>query len=324
MARRKRAAAVLLTLVLAGASGCGGDDDSRETGRLFAPGGVWNEPLQADAPESDRSPELVAELRRQVERSGAWINTTEYSTPIYRAKRDQPRVRVRLDTSYPQLQRELRSVPIPEGAQPASGSDRHMVVWQPSTDTMWELWLAEQRADGWHARWGGRMENVSRNPGRFRAPLGATATGLPLAGGLMRASELREGKIDHALAFALPEARADAFVPPATRTDGQVADPRAIPLGTRFRLDPDLDLDKLDLPAPTRAIAEAAQRYGMVARDKAGAVVLYGEAPLEGQENPWPTALGKQSPAELLARFPWERLEAVRAPVRTATPGGSS
>lgn len=315
---RHRAMAALLTLALAGGSGCGGDDEPREPGRFFAPDGVWNQPLKKDAPVSDRSRELVAELRRQVDGAGAYINTTEYSTPVYRVGRRQRRVKVTLDTVYPPLQRALRSVPIPAGARPAGGSDRHMVVWQPSTDTMWELWLARRRADGWHARWGARITKASRNPGWIRAPLGATATGLPLAGGLMRASEVRSRRIRHALAFALPEAKAGAFTLPARRTDGQVLSATAVPLGTRFRLDPDLDLGKLGLPKPTLAIARAAQRYGMIARDKAGAVVLYGEAPKPGARNPWPGAFGGSTPDELLRRFPWDRLEVVRAPVRTA------
>ena len=43
----------------------------------------------------------------------------------------------------------------------ADGASGHLVVWQPGSDTMWELWQAALAPDGWHARWGGRMDRVS-------------------------------------------------------------------------------------------------------------------------------------------------------------------
>ena len=30
-------------------------------------------------------------------------------------------------------------------------------MYQPSTDTLWEFWLMRRAADGWHARWGGKL-----------------------------------------------------------------------------------------------------------------------------------------------------------------------
>ena len=115
-----------------------------------------------------------------------------------------------------------------------------MVVWQPSTDTMWEFWRARQV--GRLARALGRPHDGRlEEPGYFTDPnprWGATATSLPLLGGLMRLDELEAGRIDHALAFALPESRADAFSWPAQRTDGNSNHLNAIPEGARFRLDP--------------------------------------------------------------------------------------
>jgi hypothetical protein len=227
--------------------------------------------------------------------------------------------RVTLDTDYWLLQREWEAVPIPADARPAAGSDGHLVVHQPSTDTLWEFWRFQRGPDGWHARWGGKMRHVSRNPGAFPAPLGATATGLPLIAGLIRPEELRRGHIDHALAFSLPEARAGVFARPATRTDGQTDSPGAIPLGTRFRIDPDLDLGRLSLTPVGRMIAEAAQRYGIVVRDKGGSISFYGEDPAPTGTNPWYGTSGwfaGRSPNQVLARFPWDRLRLLRMDLR--------
>lgn len=285
--------------------------------RAFAPTSIWNAALPADAKVDPASRALVAELERQVEEFGPFINSVRFSTPVYTVPAGQPKVRVDLNQDVPDLQRAIEAVPIPQGARPAEGTQRHMVVWQPSKDTMWEFWKAERRQDGWHAEYGGRMSPVSSNPGHFTDPpiWGATATSLPLLGGLIRTDELRRGRIDHALALALPEVRAGVFSLPAQRTDGQVDSPKAIPHGARFRLDPDLDLAELGLPPVTRMIAEAAQRHGIVVRDKSGSVSFYAEQPQAGGD-PYPELFGGMSASQLLRRFPWERLEALELELR--------
>ena len=137
-----------------------------------------------------------------------------------------------------------------------------MVVWQPSTDKMWEFWQMHQESDGWHAEWGGEMDNVSTNPGYFThdgqtTNWGATATGLPLLGGLVTAADLKRGYIDHALAISIVEAEKQYWSWPAQRTDGNNWTPgiTPIPEGTRFRLDPTLNIAALNLPRIDRMLA---------------------------------------------------------------------
>jgi hypothetical protein len=315
------AAALALMALPVAAAGCGmGDDEepAREASRaassqFFSPRSFWNRPLAPDTPVARNSTALVAELRGLLAGTNPWIDTWQFTTPVYRVGRRQRRARVKLDTSYPPLARAFRSVPLPRGARPAPGQDGHLVVWQRSTDTMWEFFKLRRARDGWHARWGGRMKRVSRSRGVFPAPLGATATGLPLVGGLIREFELRRGRIDHALAVSLPHTRAKAFNPPATRTDGDRYSPTAIPEGARFRLDPRLDISRLRLPRVTRIIAKAVQRYGMIVRDKGGAVTFYAEASKPGRRNRYKRLFGGRYPSELLRAFPWHRLQLVRA-----------
>jgi hypothetical protein len=290
-------------------------------GRFFAPGSVWNRPLPGDSPVARDSHALVSRLQKQVKTAGPWIATTNFSVPIARAGRHQRRVKVTLDTGYAPLQRAFASVPVPPGARPAPGGDRHLVVWQPSTNTMWEFWLMQRKRDGWHARWGARIRNVSRSPGINPSPTGATASGLPLVGGLMTLPELRRGRIDHALAVALPSTRAGVAAWPATRTDGQDPSPTAIPEGTRFRLDPKVDVGRLGLSRTGEAIARAAQRYGIIVRDKAGAVVFYGQEPPRTNPRAYHAVFRGAYPNQILARFPWDRLQVVRSRVRPVTHG---
>jgi hypothetical protein len=313
-------AAALSVLLLVVLAGCGAGEEhparkapSAAPERFFSPRSFWNRPLRADSPISRGSGGLVAEFRRLLGMTNPWIDTWRFSTPIYRVGRRQRRVRVRLDRPNGSLARAFRSVPLPSNARPAPGNDHHLVVLQRSTDTMWEFFKLRRRPDGWHAAWGGRMRHVSRARGVFPAPVGATATGLPLMGGLIRAGELRRGRIDHALAISLPHTRARAFFVPATRTDGDLYDPASIPEGTRFRLDPRVDVNKLGLPRVTRIIARAVQRYGMIVRDKGGAVTFYAEAPKRGRRNPYKSLFGGRSPTDLMRPFPWSRLQVVNA-----------
>ncbi len=149
----------------------------------FSPTSFWNAPLATDAAIDPNSAAYVNDLVSQVKQYGAWMNTTWYSVPTYVVPPNQPTVKVTLDTWGPDLQSAWNAVPIPTGATAANGSDESMSVWQPSTDKMWDFWLAHQTNGQWHARWGGEMDHVSTSPGYFTHSgqtnnWGGTATGL--------------------------------------------------------------------------------------------------------------------------------------------------
>ena len=287
--------------------------------RLFSRRSVWNAPVSRKARPAPSSRALVTALSAEVEREiyarkGPWINTSVWSTPVYTVGSGVPRSRVQLDIDLPQLQRDFDSVPIPPDARPAGGGDRHLVVYQPATDTLWEFWLAQRQADGWHARYGGRMAGVSTSPGYFASRFGATATSLPLLGGLITINELRRGRIDHALALGIPNTTANAFTWPAQRGDGRTTGPGTLPEGTHLRIDPSVDLSKLGLSPSGLAIARAAQRYGIVIRDTSGAVTFYAEDPVAAGGDPyWPIWHGAY-PNNLLRGFPWQSLQVVAPP----------
>ena len=277
-----------------------------------------------------RSDAYVADLQRQLTQWSPYINTTQYSSPVYTVPADQPTVRVQLDSdsAAPDLRAAFEQVPIPPNAVPAAGTDGHMIVHQPSTDTMWEFWRAVNAADGWHASWGGRMKNVSTNPGFYTNPThwGSTATSLPMLGGLIRLHELEAGRIDHALAMSIPEPLQGAFSWPAQRSDGISTSPDAIPEGTRFRLDPSLDLDTVQMSPVVRVIAEAAQRYGIVLRDKSGSIAFEAEDPTPTGTNPYTGSTGwfeGKGAATLMRDFPWSRLQVLKTNLRTQAPGSA-
>ncbi|MBV9213183.1 MAG: hypothetical protein JOZ25_06005 [Actinobacteria bacterium] len=289
--------------------------------QLFAPTSFWNAALPANAALDPRSSQLSAALQGEILKEmagnyGPWINTAEYSVSDYTVGAQVPPVHVTLDAPYPDIQRDFDAVPIPTGAHVALGKDGslgdgQLAIYQPSTDTMWEFWLLQLRADGWHAAWGGKMTNVSTNPGYFPGNLGASGTSLPLLGGLMTIHELQAGQINHALAVALPNTAAGTVTWPAQRGDGGTTGPTAIPEGTHFRIDPSVDLSSLNLTPTGLAIARAAQKYGFVVRDTSGCFVFYAEDPTSTGSDPYGQIFGGQWPNQVLQNFPWDHLQVV-------------
>jgi hypothetical protein len=302
--------------------------------RFFSPHGFWNAPIAGSGTVDPASAPIVRALGEEVAREqrqevGPWINTTSYNVPIYVVPRKQPVIHVHLASPYaePALRRAWRAVPLPPGAQPAPGNDAHLVVWQPSTDFMWEFWHLRQTETGWQAGWGGAMESVSANPGVYTPAAwpsattfwGASASSLSIAGGLITLEDLEKGWINHALAMSVPDVRAGVYSLPARRTDGASNDPLSLPEGAHLRLSPNLDLAALNLPPVTLMLAEAAQRYGIFVRDGAKTVSFYAQAPKSPSHDPYAGSagyFGGESARQLLAPFPWGSLELLQMKLR--------
>jgi hypothetical protein len=300
--------------------------------RFFASTSFWNEPVPADAPLAPNSAAIVSAFDGEIiaaeeAKTGLpSINTTAWSVPIYTVPETQATVKVTQDYGGElnvALQAAWDAVPLPPGAKPAAGTDRDLVVWQPSTDKLWEFWGLEKAEAGWQARWGGAMDSASANPGVYgpeawpgaQPNWGVSATSLSVAGGLITLEDLELGQINHALAIAIPNTRAGEYASPAHRTDGYSSSPLSLPEGAHLRLDPNLDLASLHLPRVTLMMAEAAQRYGIFVRDSAANVAILAQDPTPTGTNPYTGAHGyfegKSSP-QLLASFPWRYLELLK------------
>jgi hypothetical protein len=306
------------------------------TPRFFAPDSVWNSPLADDAAVDSASATLAKTLHDTVAaniaaRTGPWISTSE-TPPLYTVPANQPTVRVQLDPGSWKvgLQEAFASVPIPPGARPGPDPDSQLTIWQPETNRLWELFGARNAGDGWHASFGGAMLNTSQSPGYFDTSSwpglsqpwwGATATSLPAIGGTIMIDELKSGVIPHALAIAVPWAKPNVYSWPAQRTDGASSDPHAIPEGARFRIDPKLDIDSLNLPPMTRMMAKAAQRYGMIVRDQTGhAVGFYAENPSPYGIDPYGGPSGfyaAPDPSGVVQAFPWDHVQLLKMDLHT-------
>jgi len=254
-------------------------------GRLFAADSVWNQPLASNVPLDPASGRLAAHFASEAEAelragTGPFVETYGYTTPIYVVGPFQRTVRVAIDTDQKtswvsSLQGASNAVPIPANARPSAGTDSQITIYQPSTNRLWEYWHFRREGGGWHARWGGAIDDVSNGPGYY-TPLswsgalsvwGASGTSLPLVAGTMTLAELRSGHIDHALAITIPYPRAGVAAWPAQRSDG-TGSAAELPEGAHLRLNPRLDIAAMHLPKIVEMIALAAQRYGIIVRDQ--------------------------------------------------------
>jgi hypothetical protein len=212
---------------------------------------------------------------------------------------------------------QFGQVPIPDNAVPSVGTDASLTVYSPSLDKVWEFWQAHKALDGWHACWGGRLDNVSTTKqGFFSGGFGSTATGLAAFAGAVTFNDIKAGVINHPLALGIPSAaRWDNYSWPAQRSDGDATGTNVIPEGTRFRLNPSINVDALNLAPIAKMIAKAAQTYGFVVTDRAGCVTVVGESgagikALTGTD-PWDSYLAATPDYLLMKNFPWASLQAM-------------
>lgn len=319
------AAAVILLTVSMGTVAQADDSGTPANAIPFGPQSFWRTSLRSAPidPESRAMVDYMVSTISDRYNGVAAFNAHQYNSHLYTV---DGTVRT-TDFAFDDCQRkgyvpagllgsdgQFKSVPVPSDAIAATGSDAELSIYSSATDQLWEFWKARKRSDGtWSACWGGRLDHVSSSAGYFRGNFGATATGLPNAGGLVRLSEIRAGYINHAMSLAIPNpANWPSFRWPAQRSDGSDANSAALPEGSRLRLDPNIDLSSLRLSPAALTIARAAQQYGFVIVDKSGAVSVLAEAvsPTATGADPWSELLGSPDYA-VMKNFPWSKLEVV-------------
>jgi hypothetical protein len=129
-------------------------------------------------------------------------------------------------------------------------------------------------------------------------------------------ADIQRGSIDHALALAIVDPAPWTSVSwPAQRSDGSPSSTSLISEGTRFRLDPSVNVDGLALTPLAKMVAKAAQKYGFIVTDKAGAVSIVAESGKGVQAktgvNPWTAIMGSTPDYAMMRNFPWGKLQAL-------------
>ncbi len=299
--------------------------DATLKNRVFSEESFWYKPIPVDANLHPNSSNYVQEFLRQKQTyyGTVNINLTSYTSPVYYSNWFTQKVTVKewdcqnKGFSDATLKASWASVPIPLWAIPAKASDAEMTVYDAATDTLWEFWRMRKTTTGtWEACWGGRIQGAHSNLGTFHSYYGTTATSLPFIGGQITGEELAAGEIKHALGISLVDIeKKTIFSWPAQRSDG--VNPynasHRIPEGARFRLDPAVNVDALPMSKAGKIIAKAAQKYGFVVWDRAGAISLRAQNTYSytqvGRPNPYPALFENKPAYAVLNGFPWDKLQ---------------
>jgi hypothetical protein len=297
-------------------------------GGYFGTGSVWGADI-SHAPLNADSVAMANYLQGQVANywgGTAAFNAYSYNESMVTAPAGTPTTTVIFDDCQHKgytpaglygVGGQFVNVPIPATAVPASGTDGGLAVYSPVTNQLWSFWQAKHEADGWHACWGGRIDDVSHAEGYFTNGFGASASGLSSEGGAITIRDVESGSINHALSLAiLDPAPYTKVVWPAQRSDGSPSSTSDIPEGTRFRLDPSLDVATLPgLTKIGRMVARAAQKYGFIVTDQAGAVSVVTESGNTIKAatgiNPWDSLLGGTPSYAVMNNFPWAGMQAI-------------
>jgi hypothetical protein len=195
-----------------------------------------------------------------------------------------------------------------EGGKRAGG-DRHAIMVNSQTCTLYELWNARY-APGHATAGSGAIWNLRSNALRPAGWTSADAAGLPILPGLLNFAQVRtavaHGKpITHAIRFTAQRTR-DAFIWPARHQAGSGASLSLPPMGARFRLKASFSVAgfcKASTPycKDARAILVEMQHYGLILADNGSNWFFQGSAFPQ-----WPDGL-----VEMLKRIPARAFQAV-------------
>jgi hypothetical protein len=195
-----------------------------------------------------------------------------------------------------------------EGGKSAGG-DRHAIMVNKSTCTLYELWEARYSSSGSKAG-SGAIWTLTSNRLRPAGRTSADAAGLPILPGLLNYSQVKAavaaGKpITHAIRFTA-QATQSAFLWPARHEAGSGSDPALPPMGARFRLKAGFNVagfcaSSAPYCADARAILVEMQHYGLILADNGSNWFFQGSAFPQ-----WPDGL-----VSLLKQIPAGAFEAV-------------
>jgi hypothetical protein len=154
------------------------------------------------------------------------------------------------------------SVPIEGDPRPDNG-DRHALIVDRDTCTLYELYALHRAGSGWAAG-SGAIWSLRSNRLRPAGWTSADAAGLPILPGLARYDEVAAGAIDHALRFTAPDTHR-GYIYPARHFASSSTDPSLPPMGLRVRLKASVDIR--GFPPQARVILQALKSYGMILAD---------------------------------------------------------
>jgi hypothetical protein len=272
--RRRRVGATAMAAALAGAlAGPGGASHGPSAPELggcpvFPRSSVWNQPVDrlpvaGDSATLIRSIGLDAPLRAGF--GSGLYNGQQIGIPyVVVSGANTPKTTPRFQFAGESDKGPYPIPPdVPIEGDPHPDGDRHALIVDSDTCTLYELYDLRRGASGWLAG-SGAIWNLRSNALRPAGWTSADAAGLPILPGLARYDEVAAGAINHALRFTAPRTRS-AYIYPARHFASNSDDPALPPMGLRVRLKASFDID--GFPPQARVVLEALKRYGMILAD---------------------------------------------------------
>jgi hypothetical protein len=205
-----------------------------------------------------------------------------------------------------------------EGGKNAGG-DRHAIMVNKTTCTLYELWEARYSASGSTAG-SGAIWNLASNRLRPAGWTSADAAGLPILPGLLNYSQVKaavaaDHPITHAIRFTAQTTQS-AYLWPARHEAGSGSSPSLPPMGARFRLKASFDVagfcaGSTPYCADAKAVLIEMQHYGLILADNGSNWFFQGSAYPQ-----WPDGL-----ISLLKQIPARAFQAVDESCLMVSPG---
>jgi hypothetical protein len=281
---------------------------------MFPADNVWNTDI-SKLPVNSRSAAWLASM----DAAGTYLHPDfgpdpggyPYGIPFKVVTNRHPLVRIRFTYAS-----QSNRGPYPFGADTPieggkkAGGDRHAIMVNSQTCTLYELWEARYSARRSTAG-SGAIWKLTSNALRPAGWTSADAAGLPILPGLLDFSQVqaavRDGQpITHAIRFTAERTRS-GYIWPARHAAGSGSSLNLPPMGARFRLKASFSVARFCASATTRycrdakAILVEMQHYGLILADNGSNWYFQGTAYPR-----WPDGL-----IALLKRIPARSFQAV-------------
>jgi hypothetical protein len=227
---------------------------------IFPADNIWNRDISA-LPVDPNSSHYIASIGGQGFLHPDFGANPSYGIPYNIVQTPVPGVPVSFlyaDESNP------GPYPIPSAPAIEQGSDRHMLLVDTQNCHLYELYDAQQNANGSWQAGSGAIWDLRSDALRPTGWTSADAAGLPIFPGLVRYDEVTSGKIDHALRFTV-EQTSNSYIWPARHEASQSSNPAYPPMGLRLRLKANVDIS--GFPEADQVILTALKQYGMIVAD---------------------------------------------------------
>ncbi|MGZ8641266.1 MAG: hypothetical protein ACXWYF_07435 [Actinomycetota bacterium] len=239
--------------------------------RVFPSDNVWNMDV-SKLPIAKKNEVWKRSMHAGSTRLHPDFGPPAYGTPFDVV--DDSHQKVHIDFAYGS---ESDPGPYPFGSDThiEDGSDRHALMIDGDTCTLYELYAAEWNGGQPTAGSGAifHLEGADANDLRPVTWTSADAAGLPIFPGLVRWDEVNAGAIQHAIRFTV-DCTSRRYLWPARHQAGS-SDRRCPPMGARFRLKAGFDLSSFGGEA--RVILTAMKHSGLIVADNGSDWYFQGE-----------------------------------------------